>query len=125
MSADKIRASLLSKGYFPKELPPAFTTKDFGSNCDEILVNWESNKLYSVDLKSISKTQNKRKRKKAYLYKLNDAEAEIMSMPKRGYERRNIHIVHPLPQVLIVKEISEHWPTIHKWLSKSASVKIK
>jgi hypothetical protein len=40
--------ALLSAGYFPKELPPVFTTTDFGSNAEEIISDWKSAGLFSV-----------------------------------------------------------------------------
>lgn len=43
------------------------------------------------------KTPDKKIRRNAYTYILRDAEAEIISKPKKGYERRNIHITHPIP----------------------------
>jgi len=39
-------------------------------------------------------------------------------MPKRGYERRNIHITHPIPQALLAREISDNWREVQGWLSR-------
>ena len=43
---------------------------------------------------------------------------EVLSTPKRGFERRNIHLVHPLFQSLICLEISRNWRSVQKWLSR-------
>ena len=106
---DEIQKALLEKGYFPKELPPTFTTKDFGTHSPEILEDWASNGVFTKELK---------RQRGAYTYKLVAAEAEIVSMPKRGYERRNIHITHPIPQALLVLEMARNLRSIQKWLSR-------
>jgi hypothetical protein len=115
-----IRQALLSKGYFPKELPPVFTTEDFGRLSQDVLDRWIADGVFKIDIKSLGKTPCKKKRKNAYTYFLESAEAEILSKPKRGYERRNLHITHPIPQALLVKEISENWKAVQKWLSRQA-----
>jgi hypothetical protein len=111
---------LLSKGYFPKELPPVFTTEDFGRLSQDVLDRWVADGVFKIDVKSLGKTPCKKKRQNAYTYSLESAEAEVLSKPKRGYERRNLHITHPIPQALLVKEISENWKAVQKWLSKQA-----
>jgi hypothetical protein len=115
-----IQQALLSKGYFPKELPPVFTTEDFGRLSQDVLFRWKSNGVFKIDVKSLGKTPCKNKRRNAYTYFLESAEAEIFSKPKRGYERRNLHITHPIPQALLVKEISDNWKAVQKWLSKQS-----
>ncbi|MFG6501545.1 RNA-directed DNA polymerase [Sulfitobacter sp. 1A15106] len=120
MLSDTLRRALLSKGYFPKELPPVFTTEDFGEHSADILETWEADEVFKVDSKSLGKTPEKKKRRNAHTYKLSSAEAEVLSKPKRGYERRNLHITHPIPQALLVSEISKNWKAIQKWLSRQA-----
>lgn len=113
----KIHQALLTKGYFPKELPPVFTTQDFGEHVDDILLHWEKAGLFRK-LKLADELPGGKKRSGAYTYKLGDAEAERLSKPKRGYERREIHITHPLPQALLTLEISVHWRSVQRWLSR-------
>ena len=49
LGATRKRAiALLSKGYFPKELPPAFTTADFGRQCWAIVRDGKSAGVFSV-----------------------------------------------------------------------------
>lgn len=110
---DRLNA-LLSRGWFPKELPVAFTTADFGSNAQDILLSWEKSSVFSR--KSIK--QKKLKKRDAYNYSLKSAEPEIISKPKRGHERRNLCITHPIPQALLSYEISENWFKVHRWLSR-------
>lgn len=108
--------ALLSKGYFPRELPAVFTTNDFGEHSSDILDEWKDKKVFRV--KNAGKVPGtSRKKKNAYSYTISDAEIEIISKPKRGYERRNIHITHPIPQALLCYEIAKNWKSIQKWLS--------
>ncbi|WP_312608285.1 RNA-directed DNA polymerase [Agrobacterium pusense] len=117
MPATDIQKALLSKGYFPKELPPTFTTADFGALSIEILGDWRTAKVFSTNEK-VGKTASKKKRRDAYTYDVDSAEAEIITKPKRSYERRNIHITHPVPQALLAYELSQNWAAVQKWLSK-------
>ena len=111
----KTRTSvLLAKGYFPKELPSAFTTSDFGRDAVD-LTEWLSAHL--VERKAPGKYQGKVK-SGSYYYKIDHADAEIISTPKRGYERRNLHVTHPIPQAFLTWELSSNWKSIQKWLSK-------
>jgi len=120
MTADTIRNVLLSRGYFPKELPPAFTTSTFGEHSKSILEQWQSDKVFTKKALR-TKTPNKQKRSGAFCYsKLLEAEPETISKPKKGYERRNLHITHPVPQALLCSEMADGWPKIHKWLSLQA-----
>jgi hypothetical protein len=117
VSSDEIRAALLSKGYFPKELPSVFTTQDFGEHFAAILAEWRDKKVFRMDAKGLGKI-NKKTRSGSYAYDLKHAEHEIISMPKRGYERRNIHITHPVPQGLLAHEIAISWRSIAKWICR-------
>ena len=105
-----VRDALLGKGYFPKELPPAFTTADFGRLSKDILADWKSAKVFSF--KPI------KKKAQAFDVRTPTTECEIISTPKLGYARRPISVVHPIAQGLLANEIGEHWPTISKWLQR-------
>lgn len=113
-----IRAALLSKGFFPRELPQVFTTEMFGQHSTDIISDWERDGVFKITSKPLGKTPCKKKRKNAYTYELMSAEAETISKPKRGYERRNIHITHPIPQALLASELADNWPKVQKWLSR-------
>jgi hypothetical protein len=110
-------SALVSKGYFPKELPPVFSTRDFGQHVSDILDEWEAKGVYRR--KSAGNVPNtSTKKSNSYLYGLDDADSEIVSMPKRGYERRNLHITHPIPHALLSYELAKNWRTVQKWLSR-------
>ncbi len=108
---------LLGRGYFPKELPRAFTTSDFGDFSYEIFEEWKSASLFSV--KNNNRIHGKTK-SGSYTYKLPDSEAELVSSPKRGFERRDLHITHPIPQTVLTYEIASNWYKIQKWLTRQA-----
>lgn len=109
----RLRA-LLAKGYFPRELPPVFTTTDFGQHVHDILSDWENAAVYTT--KKTGNLPGGAKKSNSYNYQISYAEIEIISKPKRGYERRNIHITHPIPQALLAFELAKNWKTIQKWL---------
>lgn len=110
---------LLSKGYFPKELPPTFTTDSFGRKIDRIVRDWSNAGLFQErDASHLEKPPGKEKRRKPFTYRLRATESEVFSIPKGRYERRNIHIVHPLPQALLSMEIGKNWNLIEEWLSR-------
>lgn len=119
MSKSAITKALLSKGYFPKELPPVFTTADFGEHSEAILADWEKAGIFGFKpAKKFGEIDGKKFRGK-YSYKgVPQAEPETLSKPKKLYERRNIHITHPVPQALLAREIADNWVHIQKWLSK-------
>jgi hypothetical protein len=118
-SSSFIQQALLSKGYFPKELPPVFTTSDFGTHSTSILDEWESKGVFKTkSSKDYAKVGGKKFRGKSGFSRIPNADPEVISKPKRLYERRNIHITHPVPQALLAREIATNWPTIQKWLSR-------
>jgi hypothetical protein len=78
MSFSELTKALLCRGYFPKELPPAFTTETFGLNIEEILKDWERDRIFKRSTTGKYKGRN-------YSYSFDAAEAEPFSAPKRGY----------------------------------------
>lgn len=121
LAKKSVLASLLGKGYFPKELPPVFTTADLGNSADDILGEWEQAKLFKrlpVDKMKIP-GKGKVIKQGAYTYKVPKPESEAISCPKKGYERRTISITHPIPQALLCSEINNYRAVISKWLARS------
>ena len=117
--AENLKRALLSKGYFPRELPSVFTTVDFGEHATPILAEWESGNVFKQkQAKDFAKVRGKKFKGKSGFAKIPSAEPETISKPKKLYERRNIHITHPVPQALLVREIAQNWKTIQKWLSR-------
>jgi len=110
--------ALLGRGYFPKELPRGFTTADFGTHAADILADWEASKVFERT-KPKSKVDG-RVKNGSYGYKLPECSLETISAPKRGYERRNLHITHPIPQALLCAEIAQYWKAIQKYLPQDS-----
>jgi hypothetical protein len=110
-------SALISKGYFPKELPPTFTTESFGAHVNDVLNDWKAHDVFSE--RSVRKHRGRTKRG-SYLYQLEHTEAENISKPKRGYERRSVQITHPIPQAVLSYELAKSWKTVQKWLVKQA-----
>ena len=117
MSYQKRLSTILARGYFPGELPPVFSTSTFGQHVNEILDDWDTKQVFHR--KSGDKVPSTRAFKRgAYTYTVPHADIEIISKPKRGYERRNIHITHPIPQALLSYELAKHWKSVQKWLTR-------
>ena len=90
--------TLLSDGfYFPRELPPQFTTAKFAEMSEDILKTdeWES---------TAKKTRTK-------LPRFN---AEIYSVPKLGGGRRRLSIVNPVAQMRVALLIAKFWDKIRE-----------
>ena len=64
---------ILQRGYFPKELPPAFNTYTFALNANDMKGNLQAG-WSDIDARPIQ-----------------------CSIPKNGIGRRYVHILHPLP----------------------------
>lgn len=111
----RLRA-LLSKGYFPHELPSVFTSVDFADNAGSILAEWEANGIFTRKQTFVKK---KKAKDGGYEYKLRATEAEMLSKPKRGYERRTLHLTHPVPQALLCYEMAANWRILQRWLSRN------
>jgi hypothetical protein len=112
-------STLLSKGYFPQELPPVFTTADTGRDARAILSEWAAGKVFEKQAAGkILSGKKKVKKANVYTYKLATPDPEVISCPKKGYERRNVQVVHPLPQGLLALEIADNWHTVVKWIAR-------
>lgn len=98
---------LLRKGYFPKELPPPFTTKYFSRNFDSIEISW--NKMKSELGRTSPEYKDKYRKSKCVLF----------SIPKGNYSRRNIEIPNPFHHSILCKTICDNWTEIDDFYKKS------
>jgi len=87
---------LLAKGYFPKELPPAFTTKSFADKFSTIKASWE---LIPADVRK----------------KYTESKCIIYSIPRLYYSRRNLGVPNPLQQSILAESIHDNWTHIHSF----------
>jgi hypothetical protein len=99
---------LLEKGYFPKELPPAFTTKYFAENFHSINDLWNR-----TEKKLITKN------KELYRKKYKTSRCIKFSLPKRGFSRRDLEIPNPFHHSILCKTICDNWKNIETFFQKS------
>lgn len=90
--SERLKA-LLSTGYFPRELPPMFTTADFAKYRKAIGDEWKKKNSYP-------KTSPER-----------------FNIPKANYWLRELSIVNPIAQYHVAKLIADNWCTIKKHLT--------
>jgi hypothetical protein len=101
-----ISEALLTLGYFPRELPSTFTTVDFGQHSSAILSEWRASKLFDTEPSYLKRPGKKRfPLAGSYQYKIQDTEAEYISKPKKAFERRAIHLTHPVPRLSLLRSL--------------------
>lgn len=82
--------NILHRGYFPKELPPAFNTYTFALHANDLINNLQPG--------------------------WNDVDAPPVrcSIPKNGIGRRYVHVLHPLPYFFLAKYVTENYADIKR-----------
>src|SRR5579862_4101836 len=85
---------LLKHGYFPVQLPPAFTTSDFARKYKRFEGVWSTKPLPP-------------------------SEPERFSVARSSYNRRITSILNPVAFYGIAKVVSDYWPRIQNHFSKS------
>lgn len=81
---------ILQRGYFPKELPPAFTTYTFALNANDLKGNLQPG-WSDIDARPI-----------------------LCSIPKNGIGRRFVHVLHPLPYFFLAKYLTENYADVKR-----------
>lgn len=111
---------LLSKGYFPKELPPPFTSDNFGDKSRYI------NKRWNDLLESQKKRKNgeggndaKRRFRKDYIEKYGSSKLIEFSIAKGIYSRRKLEIPNPKQYLDLSNPIVENWDTLKSFFDIS------
>jgi hypothetical protein len=92
--------NLLKCGYFPKELPPAFSTETFAANIASIKAKWnliDSNPFPHIEYSSLLE----------------------FTIPKKNYVRRKLSIPNPICQYYLSKYILDNWSDIETHCMKS------
>lgn len=82
---------LLSKGYLPSQLPPAFTTEDLANNHLALYSAWVA-------------LQDKPIPPRAPLCK-----AEVFSVARVGHQRRSTSLPNPIAQTYLATHVATHW----------------
>ncbi|QQD12344.1 RNA-directed DNA polymerase [Sphingobacterium sp. UDSM-2020] len=97
-------STLLQNGYFPKELPPSFNTKELANNYSVLRSKWT--KVFNL--------LNKEEKQK---YK--ETNSIKYSIPKNGYIRRVLNIPNPFSQIQLTEVITLNWSDIQNKLNDS------
>lgn len=104
---------ILEKGYFPKELPPPFTTKPFGQRSRYIVKKWDEYVTnLQVPLPSEASNKQAKFRYKPILNKYSISKLIEFSISKGQYSRRKLEIPHPQTYFYLCKEIVDNWKLI-------------
>ncbi|WP_435263035.1 RNA-directed DNA polymerase [Tenacibaculum sp. nBUS_03] len=105
---------LLEKGYFPKELPPPFETKQFAEKHYVISRRW--NKIIKKEKKQKtgeSKTQARKRYREEY-GKYSSSQLAIFSISKGQYSRRKLAIPNPKQYLDLSIAIIDNWDLLRK-----------
>lgn len=94
---------LLSKGFFPRELPPPFSTIQFAT---AVVNQWPQ---------LAPALQNSNQRRRGLITK-----SGRYSVARLGGLRRALGLPNPIGQLLLSLEIDQHWTTIHRFLHSGA-----
>lgn len=86
---------ILHRGYFPKELPPAFNTYTFALHANNIKANVQSEWENSI------------------------ASPIMCSIPKNGVGRRYVHVINPIKYFFLAKFVVENYSDIKRVCKKS------
>jgi Reverse transcriptase (RNA-dependent DNA polymerase) len=89
---------LLSKGYFPSQLPPGFTTDQLAAKVSALQVLW------GIDAKGAKAPASK---------------PELFSVARAGYQRRLTSIPNPVPQTFLATFVAKHWADFLRHYRKS------
>jgi hypothetical protein len=113
---------IIDRGYFPKELPPAFNTKIFANNIVKIMADWSgifdknTNVTSSsfVLTKGVSESGNAFKERKKihrhdFISKYNSSKGGVFSISKGKLSRRFLQIQNPKHFTFLSEKIVLQW----------------
>lgn len=90
--------SLLSKGYFPSQLPPAFSTQQLAPHLAALQLAWSVNQPKA---------------------KAPACKPELFSVARAGHQRRMTSLTNPVPQTFLATFVAKHWSDFLKHYRKS------
>lgn len=110
---------LIGKGYFPKELPPAFYTETFAGNISTIEQNW--NAIYAARILRQAGESNNiySNRKSAYIKRYSSSKSCEYSISKGKFSRRNLKIPNPKHFLELAKIITNEWVSLSSFYLNS------
>lgn len=91
---DERLEALLSRGYFPKELPPPFTSAVFAAKLDEVVPTWAAHEA----------SLNAQERR----YYPPTSRYARFDMARRGHLRRTLGVPNPINQYYLTSAIVDH-----------------
>ena len=111
---------LLSKGYFPKELPPPFTTDIFGEKSRYINKKW-TDLLNAQKLSRPGESANdaKKRFRKDYIEKYGSTKLIEYSIAKGIYSRRKLEIPNPKQYLDLSNPIVDNWEDLRDFFEIS------
>ena len=110
---------ILESGYFPKELPPAFLTKDLADNLDEIRNQWNIFFAAETAKKSTENRKEFKERKDAVYAKYSSSKCVDYSISKGKLARRVLKIPNPKHFIEVSKLLSEKWTELNNIYTSS------
>lgn len=124
------KLKLIEKGYFPKELPPCFTTKVYSSKFDDIISTFETNapgelsrRLNLINsnqgLSDEEKADQRQREKKEFNNAKNYSAPCNYNIPKTRLSRNTMKIPNPLHQGRLVISLNTHQNQIKTIYNKS------
>uniref|UniRef100_UPI004039CD0B RNA-directed DNA polymerase n=1 Tax=Variovorax sp. BK018 TaxID=3450241 RepID=UPI004039CD0B len=90
--------ALLSKGYFPSQLPPAFTTQHLAARLPALQPLWSVNAANA---------------------KAPASKPELFSVARAGHQRRMTSITNPVSQTFLATFVARHWADFLQHYRKS------
>jgi hypothetical protein len=92
---DKVKR-LIERGYFPSQLPPAFSTAAFAKHYRALEPQWAISRIARPNTRG-----------------------EFFSVARVGHSRRPIVIPNPVPQLFLSRAIADYWPQLQAHFTKS------
>ncbi len=129
--------TLLHKGYFPKELPPPFTTEKFANKITDVKNAWDAIFSSNTDLsgsvgltRTASETpqafgKRKKAKKKEFIELHSSSDSLNFSLAKGEWARRVLKIPNPKHFTHLSAQIADNWSTLNDIYSLSNFSKSK
>lgn len=111
---------LLSKGYFPKELPPPYNSESFGEKSRYINKKW-TDLLNTQKARRPAESGNdaKKRFREDYLEKYGSSKLIEFSIAKGIFSRRKLEIPNPKQYLDLSNPIVDNWTTIRDYFDIS------
>ena len=103
---------LISRGYFPKELPPAFNTESLDSNLSSVKTEWETLWNNVTTKQSGESKSDFQLRRNSFTSKYSSSQCTNYSISKGKLARRTLRIPNPLHFIKVCELISNNWSKI-------------